>query len=388
MRNAFQGGFAPLAFLFWLLAGVILSGCSDEERDMFEPDPLVDLENQFETNILWQTSVGDGTTDKTVKLAPVFAYDKIFVADNSGHVAAVDPDNGKIIWSVNLDAEIGGGPAIASNLLAIGTQKGEVVLMDAADGSIKWRRSVQSEIVSSPAIGEGHVVVNSIDGKITAFSLEGGEQKWFYDQSIPSLTLRGNSTPIIAGGGAITGFANGKLAVFLLENGQLAWEKTITAPTGSSEIQRLVDVDIRPQLVGSGIYVAAYNGNLAYLNASNGETIWQRELSTFQELTVSDLLLLVTHENSHVSAVNAQNGTILWTQKQLNRRLLTAPAALGDYVVVADFEGYLHWMNRIDGLMVSRVHLDSDGISAAPLVVNDRIILLTHSGELVAVTKK
>jgi len=363
-----------------------LFGCSDE-IDIYEPDPLVDIDNQFEIDTLWSTQIGEGTTDSTIKIAPVYAYNKIFVADNSGTVAAINPDNGEVIWQVDLEVEIGGGPAVSNQMLVVGTQQGEVIVLNAENGDIKWRKPVPSEIISSPAIGEGYVVTNTVDGKITAFDAETGEQKWFYDQSIPSLTLRGNSSPVIASGGVISGFSNGKLAVFILQNGQMAWEKTITAPVGNSEIQRLVDVDIRPLVSSQNIFVASYNGNLTSLDVRNGETVWQRELSTFQEISVSELMLLVTHENSFVSAVNRTNGVNLWTEKSLHRRQLTAPVMLEDYLVVADFEGYLHWLSRKDGTVVSREQIDSDGISAMPLVIENKVILLSHSGELYAVTK-
>jgi len=376
-----------LFYRSFLIVALILSGCSDDV-DIYEPDPLVELDNEFEVDTLWSTQIGDGVKDTTVKIAPVFAYNKIFVADNSGLVAAVEPDSGKIIWQVDLEAEIGGGPAVANQLVAVGTQQGELILLSAVDGSIKWRKQASSEIISSPAIGEGFVVVNSVDGKIAAFDAETGEQKWFYDQSIPSLTLRGNSSPVITGGGAISGFSNGKLAVFLLGSGRMAWEKTITAPVGSSDIQRLVDVDIRPLVIGQDIYVASYNGNLAKLDARNGEMQWQRELSTFQEISISELLVLVTHENSFVSGINRDNGVSLWTQKSLHRRQLTAPVTVGNDVVVADFEGYLHWLSRNDGSLLSYEQIDSDGISAMPLVIENKVILLSHSGQLYAVAKK
>ena len=376
-----------LFYRSFLIVALVLSGCSDD-IDIYEPDPLVELDNQFEVDTLWSTQIGDGAKDTTIKIAPVYAYKKIFVADNSGRVAAVEPSDGKIIWEVDLGVEIGGGPAVSNQLVAVGTQQGELILLSATDGSLKWRRPVSSEVISSPAIGDGYVVVNSVDGKITAFDAETGEQKWFYDQSIPSLTLRGNSSPVITGGGAISGFSNGKLAVFLLENGRMAWEKIITAPVGGSDIQRLVDVDIRPLVIGQDIYIASYNGNLAKLDARNGETQWQRELSTFQEISLSDLLILVTHENSYVSGLDRTNGVSLWTQKSLHRRQLTAPVAIGDEIIVADFEGYLHWLSRKDGTLLSYEEIDSDGISAMPLVIDNKVILLSHSGRLYAVAKK
>ncbi len=374
---------------FWvsIFSCLLLISCGSDE-DAFKPNPLVELDNQFSLKTLWSTSIGGDTKDKSIKLSPVYADNKIFVCDHSGHVSAVDPENGKIVWQVDLKVNIGGGPAVANNKLVVGTQKGEVILLNADDGSLIWKSKAPSEIIASPAIGEGHVVVNSVDGKITAFDLETGKEKWFYDQNLPKLTLRGTSSPIIAGGGVFSGFSNGKLAVFILESGRLAWEKTVAVPIGRTEIQKLVDVDVRPLLTGKSLYVGAYNGNLMHIDVASGEVLWQRELSTFQEISLSDLLLLVTHENSHVSAVDRVNGIILWTQKELYNRLLSPPVLFDNNIVIADFEGYLHWLSKKDGTMLSRHHIHSSGISAMPLVIDDKLILQSHSGRLYAVKKK
>ncbi len=371
---------------YFLFALVFLVGC-DEEIDIYEPNPLVDIDNEFETKTLWSISVGDGIGDKALHLNPVYAYNKIYVADNAGSVSAVDPVNGKKVWHKEFELAIAGGPAVGSNLVALGTSQGEVLVLDAVSGDEKWRAQVSSEIISSPAIGEGYVVVRTVDGKIYAFDAADGTQKWFYDESLPALTLRGNSAPIISGGGVIAGFANGKLSVFILKNGQLAWEKRIATAIGSSEIQRLVDVDLKPLIVGTSIFIGSFNGNLASLEMRSGEVNWQRELSTFQDMAIGDLLLFATHENSHFSALNRTNGVIIWTQKDLYRRQLTAPAVFEKWAVIADFEGYLHWVNSADGKVVSREEIDSSGIAATPLVIDDKIILLSRDGTLTAVTK-
>lgn len=368
-------------------AALLLSGCSDDE-DLYLPNPLVDIENQFETQILWSTDIGDGLGERSGKISPVYAYKKIYIADGEGKVAAVNPDNGKIIWETNSELPIAGGPAVASRIVAVGTSQGEVLVLDAETGEEVWRAQVSSEVISSPAIGEGHVAVRTVDGKVYAFDAKTGEQKWFYDESLPALTLRGNSAPVIASGGVISGFANGKLSVFLLSNGQPAWEKRIATPLGSSEIQRLVDVDLKPLVIGPTIYIGSFNGNLAALDLRNGEFQWQRELSTFQDMAVGELLLFVTHENSYLSAVNRANGVIIWTQKDLHRRQLTTPGVLGEYAIAGDFEGYVHWMSIRTGEIVSREHIDSSGISAVPLIIGDKAIMYTRDGELVAIKRK
>ena len=133
-------------------AALLLSGCSDDE-DLYLPNPLVEIENQFETQTLWSTDIGDGLGERSGKISPVYAYKKIYIADGEGKVAAVNPDNGKIIWETNSELPIAGGPAVANRIVAVGTSQGEVLVLDAETGEEIWRAQVSSEVISSPAIG-------------------------------------------------------------------------------------------------------------------------------------------------------------------------------------------------------------------------------------------
>ena len=66
-------------------------------------------------------------------------------------------------------------------------------------------------------------------------------------------------------------------------------------------------------------------------------------------------------------------------------RKLSAPAIVGDSVVVGDLEGYLHFLDTSDGRLVARLKAGSGPILGAPLVSGDTVYALMASGELVAV---
>ena len=53
-------------------------------------------------------------------------------------------------------------------------------------------------------------------------------------------------------------------------------------------------------------------------------------------------------------------------------------------MLVGDFEGYLHFLDRDSGEFVARERLGSDRISAAPFVVGDRAFVIDDGGKLVA----
>ena len=75
----------------------------------------------------------------------------------------------------------------------------------------------------------------------------------------------------------------------------------------------------------------------------------------------------------------------MWKQEALAHRALTAPVPYGEYVLLGDFEGYLHALSRIDGDIVGRVRVNEEsGILSPPLVVDDIVYVFDNGGTLTA----
>jgi len=101
--------------------------------------------------------------------------------------------------------------------------------------------------------------------------------------------------------------------------------------------------------------------------------------------------------------LNRYNGSTLWRQDKLLRRRLTAPEAYNNYIVVGDYDGYLHWLNREDGKIVARNKVNDDdydderdleesefiyskknNILIRPLLINDFLLSLDRTGHVVS----
>lgn len=87
-----------------LLSVTLLSGCSlfNSEEDVVKMSPLPTVENQFTPSTSWSTSVGDGIGEFYSNLHPAFADGVVYAADRKGTVKALNADDGKEVWSVNL----------------------------------------------------------------------------------------------------------------------------------------------------------------------------------------------------------------------------------------------------------------------------------------------
>jgi outer membrane protein assembly factor BamB len=68
----------------------------------------------------------------------------------------------------------------------------------------------------------------------------------------------------------------------------------------------------------------------------------------------------------------------------MTNRGLTRPAFYGNYTVVGDKEGYLHWLDTDIGSFVARVRAGKKGFAGAPLTVGTTLYVLTVDGELIA----
>jgi len=376
---------APFAAV--ALAATLLAGCSSVV-DPDPPAPLPVMEGELPLRMLWRTQIGSGADEQRVTLQPVVADDLLYVADHRGLLAAISLGDGRRLWERDTELTITGGVGFGDGRLLVGTLNGEVVVFNSADGSEQWRRSVSSEVLSPPQIASGIVLAHSVDGKLFGLDAGSGERKWFYQQRVPALTLRGTGTPVADSGRVYTGFASGKLVAIELNSGRVLWETTVTVPRGRTELERMVDIDARPVLDRDTLYVTAYQGRVAAVAASTGVLIWARDISAYQPVGLARDRLFVSDDRGHVWALARDNGVAIWKQEQLQARGLTAPVAYGDYVVVGDFEGYLHFLDRSDGRILGRVQIDSEGLLEAPIVVDDILYVYSKGGALVALTQQ
>ncbi|HEY9198989.1 MAG TPA: outer membrane protein assembly factor BamB [Gammaproteobacteria bacterium] len=373
-----------LALLGSAAAG--LSGCSwlRGKENVDPPAELTDIQATVKLEELWSRDAGAGTDEQFVRLRPAVDGGRVFAADHKGRVTAFEAGSGKELWSVKTDIAISGGVGVGEGLVLVGSSEAEVVALDWRDGHEVWRSKVSSEVLSVPGADQGTVVVQSVDGRLTGLKSSDGSRLWVFERIVPVLSLRGTGTPLIVQGAVIAAFDNGKLAVLDLARGLPAWETSIAVPHGRSELERMVDIDSSPQLWGETIYTVTYQGRVAAVEGSSGRILWARDMSSAVGLGLDFRNVYVTDDQSNVWSLERENGGSVWKQDKLLRRGLTAPVALEDYVVVADYEGYLHVLSRSDGALIGRTRADGKGVLAPLVVDNDVLYVYGNGGKLSA----
>lgn len=139
---------------------------------------------------------------------------------------------------------------------------------------------------------------------------------------------------------------------------------------------------IDPILIGRSLFVVTINGRIVSIDAISGKLNWARDISSFVGIGADDNNIYITDNDNNIWAFGQKNGNILWKQDKLKYRFLTAPTVQGKFVMVLDYEGYLHVLSSIDGELIGRKQFDSDGYLLPVVQSDDDLYLYGNSGSI------
>ena len=366
-------------------------GCSTVEKlnpfgssgPKVKPAELTAIQQSAELKTIWQVSVGVAAE---YVFSPAVSGDSVYTGARDGTLARFD--GGRQIWRVSAGQILSGGVGSDGKLVAVGTPKGEVLAYDAANGRELWKARVSSEVLAAPAVADGLVVVRSGDSRIFGFDAADGKRRWVYQRSTPALSLRSSVGVMLAGNTTLAGFPGGKLVAIANNNGASVWEVTVALPKGSTELERVADVTSSPAIIGSTLCAAAYQGRVACFEASTGNTLWSREMSSSDGVAMDSRFVFVTDDKGAVHALDRSSGASVWKQDKLALRSVTRPVALGAYVAVADYQGVIHLLRREDGAFAARLSTDGSAVRADPVRLGSGLLVQTVGGNAYALESR
>ncbi len=372
----------PLLGLAMLVAA---AGCS-KDKDVEPPAAILKFPATLPVTRIWGDNVGGGKKQIKLRLGLGPALDKgtVFAASDKGELLAVAVDTGKPVWMRKLKLPLSAGPAAGFGMVVVGTSKGDIIAVDAETGKDRWRAHVNSELLSAPAIGEKVVVMRSVDGRLHGFDAGTGKDLWQVEQQVPRLSLRGTAVPVIAKEVAISGFDNGKVMAVSLANGDTVWDTALASPHGRTELDRLVDIDSAVRVVGDDVFATGFQGRTAMLALDSGQIWWAHDMSSYRGLCADADNLFVTESDGEVIALRERDGSEIWRNSSIRRRALTAPVETTTAVVVGDYQGYLHWLDKGTGYLVARERASKYRVSNQPVADGDTVIVLDDGGKLAA----
>ena len=347
-----------------------------------KPAELPTFRSFVNLRVAWKGEVG--AADKTV-LFPVVTGNTVWAAAANGQIAGFNATSGAGVGRFSAGQAIAGGVAASATAVAVGTTQGQLLAFNPS-GKALWKVQVPGEILAPPVI-EGDLVLARVgDGAIHAYEINSGKRRWIFQRSAPSLSVRSHAGMLVSQGSVYAGFPGGRLVALSLVNGNVSWDSVVALPKGTTELERVADVTSQPVVDSGRACATAYQGRTVCFDAVRGAAIWARDISSYKGLSADTRNLFVTDDKNAVIALDKSTGGSLWKQDKLFGRALTRPLAMGRYVVVGDYQGFVHLLSRDDGSFVGRIATDGSAIAAAPIVLGiSSFLVQTRNGGLFAI---
>ncbi|MGL6291018.1 MAG: outer membrane protein assembly factor BamB [Silanimonas sp.] len=392
-----------------IVVALVLPGCTTV-RDWFrtdkskatDPTALVDIEGARKVEKLWSESLGDGEGNLGFRQRPAFDGSTLFAVSDGGALHAIDLETGKTRWERDLEelsnsrgwrlwengVREGGlqsSVGVGEGLVVVAGRSGAVFAVAADSGEPRWEAQASAEVLATPLVSNGLVIVRSQDGRVVGLNAADGKQRWAFDRAIPTLSSRGASTPVPAAGLVLVGNDDGTVVALRPDDGLPVWEAAVAEPEGRSELDRLVDIDGDLAVGSDAVYASSVRGITAAIAIASGQVAWTRDNGGANNVELTADGVLVSDKGGTLWALDRAGGSALWRQEGLVRRQPTGPALAGNFAVVGDLEGYLHWFDPRTGEFVARERVGNARILATPLVTpSGTVVAVTDEGRLAA----
>jgi outer membrane protein assembly factor BamB len=270
----------------------------------------------------WQKS-GHGV----IEYPPSYVDGVLYLASDSGWVAAYKVTNGDPIWGRKF-VKVLNQPAVSKGRVYFGSYDRRIYCLNAKTGHTIWKKNVGTDMESPPTVAGGRVYMGGLDGTVRAVDQNTGRIVWTYHTSGP---VKGAVT--LAKGRLYFGDYAGVMYSIRASNGGKIWS---TASNGLSSGFRSGQFYSTPNVRYGRVYVGNTDGKLYSFVASNGHIAWTHTIDgwVYGSPATWNGLVFDTGYDGSFEAMDARTGNVKWSV-QLPYGTTSSPTVIGNYVYVA-----------------------------------------------------
>jgi outer membrane protein assembly factor BamB len=345
------------------------------------PNPLNEFSLLFEPEIIWKKNIEN---QDHANLSLYQFNNNLYAASPNGNIKCLSEKNGEIVWDFEA------GRSIIAGLSGDGEDKIFYITEDGYLNSINLKANIEwktfvGQTFSVPKYFDSFIIVKNSNNKFFKINSIDGSIIWTYQAPQPPLTYRSWGGITIYDNTIFSGLPGGRLIALNFENGTLVWDVAYSFATGYTEIDRANDTTSMPQFDDNSIYVISSKGNLAKLSLLDGSIIWERKLSSFHGLIVKNKFIYVTHNSGSIYKLNKISNEVIWRNADLQNRAIGKGIIFDEYLIVGDYDGYLHYISTNDGVIKSRIKV-SDSIILDNFNIKDEyLFVISKSGDVLKI---
>ena len=303
--------------------------------------------------------------------------EQVLVASADGTVVSVNAASGRENWRAQAGKALQTGAGSDGRHTAVVTTSNEVVVFE--NGQKRWSSPLSASAFTAPLVAGARVFVLAADRSVTAYDAQNGARLWTRKRDGEPLVLRQQGVLQAHGNLLLVGLS-GRLVAMNPDNGAVVWESPLASPRGTNDVERLVDLVGPTTRMGNVVCARAFQASVGCTDVSRGQTLWAQTAKGAVGIDGDAEYVFGTESNGVVQAWNRQDGTRQWSVDRFQHRRLTAPLVVGRSVVMGDESGLVHMLSRQDGSHLNRLNTDGTGVTVAPVVAADTLVVVTRGG--------
>ena len=352
---------------------VAMAGCSlfsSDKRKPTELEPNVALLGVKQT---WSQRIGKSNPTLVMNVSGKV----VTMASGDGQLAAINADTGAELWRTNVGQKLSAGVGSDGQLAAVVTEEGYLVAV--SQGKEQWRKRLPNRVYTAPLVAGARVFVQSADRSVLAFDAATGNPLWSQSKTSESLVLR-QSGVLTAYQDTLIAGVSGRFVGIDPNSGTVRWEVPIASPRGTNDVERLVELVGGVSRVGSVLCTRAYQMAVGCIDAGSAQLRWTVRADGINGISGDDDIVAGADANGVITTWSREGGSVAWTSNRLKYRKLSQPLVLGRSVIFGDSAGTVHMLSKKDGSPLNRFATNSSGISVAPVVAGNTMVVQTNDG--------
>ena len=268
----------------------------------------------------WDEEIGMGG-DEFVELAvPVVGAGHVFAVSASGEVSALEIETGKLSWRVSIEEfeddvipGIAGGLAISGSTIFVHGGGRNLAALSVEDGSVLWSQRFQLPLRGGPTVyAKRALAVTDIDANLFMLRLDNGSVLW--DRAgLPSGTiLYGAPSPAIYDNQLAVAAHGGELALLDADNGDVIWTDSLANVNPRTPLQGLGDIRAHPVHDGGLIFAVSQSGRTAAYAVRSGLLLWDLPIGGIEMPWVAGESVFMVTLDGRLYAIRRNDGAIRW----------------------------------------------------------------------------
>ena len=374
--------------------------------------------------IAWQESVGSGNSStRAITTPPISDGESVYTMDANNKIESRSLANGQLIWKKNtlLDGDdeslkrksrtsgydgknhegshgevIGGGLAldIDNHSLYASYPDGVIAKASSKDGSLDWYIRLPDLIRSSPLINQNTVFVLTANNKLYAIDKESGRILWTYMAREESVSFAGSPVPAIQKSTVIAPFSSGEICSLHPANGIEFWRDSALSYRTIDSKSAICQFLGNP-VIDRDLLIAVSHGDLTTaIDIASGQRIWQKPMGGTQTPFVTESFVYMITSSNDLVCLMRSSGKIVWVhalkmfkdeKKKKDRIQWFGPVLSGGRLMVVSSVGDVDFVSPQDGQVLETNQYDQKFIFS-PVLVKDKALLLSSSGQLTALS--